>query len=89
MGRIARVPSRLAFGNLTVSEGTPEERGIHRVVRQNLKGPLKVLSHLDAAFDREQHHRFEIARPFVPEESRTLVITDVDQRHRATIVGAP
>ena len=89
MGRIARVPSRLAFGNLTVSEGTPEERGIHRVVRQNLKGPLKVLSHLDPALDGQQHHLLEVAGAFVPEESRTLVITDVDQRHRATIAGAP
>src|SRR6187200_957838 len=35
--------------------------------------------------DRQQHHLLEVAGPLVPEESRALVIADVDERHRAAI----
>jgi len=79
-----RLPDPL-FGNLTIAKGAREERGIRRVARERLDDPPQVLSHLDPALDRQQHHLLEVAGPFVPEESRTLVIADVDQRHRAAI----
>ena len=58
---------------------------IRPVARERVDDLLQVLSHLDPALDRQQHHLLEVAGPFVPEESRTLVIANVDQRHRAAI----
>jgi hypothetical protein len=52
---------------------------------QHVDDPSQLLPHFDTALDRQQHHLLEVTRPFVPEESRTLVVAQVDQRHRAAI----
>jgi hypothetical protein len=81
-----RLPDPL-FGHPTIAKGAREELGIRPVARDRVDDARQVLSHLDPALDGQQHHLFQLGRPFVPEEPRPVNVRYYQREKREAIVN--